>query len=85
VTRDNLDIQIEDNELEIRGTVEEFKPGDKKLTYSEFTQYDYYRSFTVGNDIDRNKINATFENGVLTLVLQKLEAVKPRKITINVQ
>jgi HSP20 family protein len=71
--------------LEIRGRVPEFKPDNKTLSYSEFSQYDYYRNFTVGNDIDRNKISATFENGVLTLVLQKHEAVKPQKIPITVQ
>jgi len=85
VTRDNLDIMIENNELEIKGRVDEFKPEKKDLKYSEFTQYNYYRTFSVGNDIDRNKISATFENGVLTLVLQKLEAVKPRKISVTVQ
>lgn len=85
VTRENLDILIENNELEIRGKVDEFKPQNKELKYSEFTQNNYYRTFSVGNDIDRNKISATFENGVLTLVLQKHEAVKPRKIPVTVQ
>lgn len=85
VTRENLDILIENNELEIKGTVNVFKPENKTLKYSEFAQYDYYRTFSVGNDIDRNKISATFENGVLTLVLQKHDAVKPKKIEITVQ
>jgi len=85
VTRENLDILIENNELEIKGTVNDFKPENKTLKYSEFAQYDYYRTFNVGNDIDRDKISATFENGVLTLILQKHEAVKPKKIEITVQ
>jgi len=85
VTRESLDILIENNELEIRGTVNGFKPENKELKYSEFTHNNYYRTFSVGNDIDRNKISATFENGVLTLVLQKHEAVKPRKIPVTVQ
>jgi len=85
VTRDNLDILIENNDLEIRGKVNDYRPENKELKYSEFSQYNYYRTFSVGNDIDRNKISATFENGVLTLVLQKHEAVKPRKIQVTVQ
>jgi HSP20 family protein len=85
VTRENLDILMENNELEIRGKVDEYRPENKELKYSEFTQFNYYRTFSVGNDIDRNKISATFDNGVLTLVLQKHEAVKPRKIPVTVQ
>jgi HSP20 family protein len=84
VTRDKLEITMENDELEIRGEAETNKPEQMELKYSEFFQYDYYRRFTVSNDIDRQKISATFENGVLTLVLQKHESVKPRKIAINV-
>ena len=84
VTRDKLEITMENDELEIRGEVARYKAENKEMKYSEFSQYDYFRRFTVGNDIDREKINATFEDGVLTLVLQKHESVKPRKIAINV-
>ncbi|MBP7735271.1 MAG: Hsp20/alpha crystallin family protein [Spirochaetes bacterium] len=84
VTREKLEITMENDELEIRGSVAPYKPENKELMYSEFSQYDYFRRFTVGNDIDRDKVSAVFEDGVLTLVLQKHESVKPRKIAINV-
>ena len=83
VTRDRLDITLDKNELLIKANVEEFRPENKELKYSEFAQHDYYRAFTVGNDVDVNGINASFENGVLTLVLRKHEAVKPKKIAIT--
>jgi len=84
VTKDKLEITMENDELEIRGEAIPYKPESKVLKYSEFSQYDYFRKFTVGNDIDRDKISASLEDGVLTLVLQKHESVKPRKIAINV-
>lgn len=84
VTKDKLEITMENDELEIRGEAGAYHPENMELKYSEFFQYDYIRKFTVSNDIDREKINATFENGVLTLILQKHESVKPRKIAINV-
>jgi HSP20 family protein len=84
VIRDKLEITMENDELEIRGSVDPYKPENKELKYSEFSQHDYFRRFTVGNDIDRDKISAAFEDGVLTLVLLKHESVKPRKIAINV-
>lgn len=85
VVKDRLDITLENNELEIRGETEKYKSEGRERKYSEFTQYDYYRKYDVGDDIDRGGINATFENGVLTLVLQKHEAVKPKKIPVNVK
>lgn len=85
VAREKLEITMENNELEIRGEVIKFDSKEKDLKYSEFSNYDYYRKFNVGDDIDRDKINAKLENGVLSLELQKHEAVKPKKIPINVQ
>jgi HSP20 family protein len=85
VARDRLDITLENNELEIRGTLEKYKPEGKELKYAEFTEHDFYRKFNVGNDIDRQGIKASLQDGVLTLVLQKQESVKPKKIPITVK
>jgi HSP20 family protein len=43
----------------------------------------FARSFTVPMQIDPNKVEAMFQNGVLELVLPKAENVKPRSIKIN--
>lgn len=43
----------------------------------------FARSFTVPMQIDPNKVEAKFQNGVLELVLPKAENVKPRSIKIN--
>ena len=56
-----------------------------ELMYSEFFHNNYYRTYNVGNDKDRNRINDTYDKEVLTLELQKREAVKPKKIAINVK
>jgi len=84
VTKENLDITLENNRLEINGAV----PADaeeKRLKYREFMLYNYHRSFTVGDNIDTQKIAAALENGVLTLTLPKSEKAKPRKIEITVE
>jgi len=85
ITKDKLEVLLEDNELEIRGEADRYSPEGKELKYSEFSQYNYYRKYNVGDDIDREGIDAKFENGVLTLVLKKHEAAKPRRIPINVK
>ena len=82
VSKDNLDITLDNNELEISGKIMEVENKDKDLCYSEYNLYDYYRKFKVGNDIDRNGIEANLENGILTLKLHKSEEVKPKKIQV---
>ena len=43
----------------------------------------YRRTFILGNVIDREKIGARLDNGLLTLVLPKSADTKPRKIEIS--
>ena len=43
----------------------------------------FTRAFTLPMQIDPNKVDARFQNGVLELVLPKAESVKPRSIKIN--
>ena len=83
VPKDNLDISIENNELTISAKSAIGEKPDEKCRYSEFSSMDYRRTLRIGNDIDRSKVEAKLENGVLTLLLHKHETVKPRKITIN--
>ena len=44
---------------------------------------DYYRAFSVTDDIDAEKIRADLNDGVLTVHLPKAEALKQRRITMN--
>ena len=43
----------------------------------------FTRSFRFPDDVDTAKVNATYENGVLTLQLEKKETAKPRSIKIT--
>jgi HSP20 family protein len=43
----------------------------------------YMRQFTIGDDVDVDAINATYDNGVLNVVIPISERAKPRKITIG--
>jgi HSP20 family molecular chaperone IbpA len=44
---------------------------------------DYERAFTLSENIDRDRIEATLRDGVLHLVLPKAETAKARKIEIK--
>jgi len=83
VKKENLEVTLNDNELEVSGKIEKDEANARNLKYSEYELFDYYRSFRVGNDVDRNSIKAELDNGILTLTLHKSEEVKPRKIQIT--
>jgi HSP20 family molecular chaperone IbpA len=82
VSAENLDIQFENRELRILGKVSPRHEGINFL-YGEYGVGDFYRTFTIGETIDADKISAELKDGVLTLHLPKTEAVKPRKIEVK--
>ena len=45
---------------------------------------EFSRSIQLSSDLDMAKAAAKYEHGVLTLKVPKLEAAKPRQITVNV-
>lgn len=82
VTKDNLDINVDNNQLEILGKRE--NPGvDGKYVIRERSFGDYYQVYTIDETIDRDKIEAVLENGMLTVTLNLKEAEKPKKITVK--
>jgi len=78
-----VEIELEKNILTITGWVEDGGLKDHSLLFSEYEAGDYERSFTLSDEIDREKINATVKQGVLSLELPKAEKVKPKKIAIK--
>lgn len=82
VTKDGLELLLEGNELTIVGR-RQTGVGNAELVYRESRPQDFRREFVLDPAIDRAKINAKIEQGVLTLILPKAEKVKPRKITVQ--
>ncbi len=85
VDEKSLDITLEKNVLTIYGRVEPLAPESQRLAYSEYGVGDYQRAFTLSDEVDKEKIQATMNNGVLRLVLPKAEAAKTRKIPVSAQ
>ena len=84
LTKDNLKLDINKDELAIEGVFAEPKE-DGETLLSECTYGKYERTFILADTIDRDKITAKLENGVLTLTLPKQEKAKPRKIAIEAE
>lgn len=83
VSKENIEITFNNNELEINGTVDDAYTASDNLTYREFTLCNYNRKFLVSDKINVEGITASLENGVLTITLPKREEAKPKKIEIK--
>jgi HSP20 family protein len=82
ITKDGLEILLENNELTLVGR----RPAEKieaELVYRESTPRDFHRVFVLDPTIDTAKIEAKLVDGVLILKLPKAEQVKPRSIKVN--
>ncbi|WP_029893481.1 Hsp20/alpha crystallin family protein [Desulfohalovibrio reitneri] len=80
VAMEDLDLTLTDKSLVIKG---ERKVEQGKYFRQERPTGAFQRIVTLGVPVDRDKIQATMANGVLTVVLPKSESVKPRKISIE--
>ena len=76
------DITLESNVLNINGYVTPQYPEGYSLAWAEYRIGDYQRSFTLSEEIDQERIEATVKDGVLRLVLPKATPTT-RKIAIK--
>lgn len=83
VSADSVDIDFEDGALTIHGRVPNRRGENVKFLLEEYDIGDFYRVFQIGEAIDGTKISAEYADGVLTVHLPKVEAVKPRKILVQ--
>ena len=85
--KDDFDIDVEGNMLTISAETEQQKEEkEQKHTRREFNYTSFARSFTLPEGVVRDKIDATYENGLLRLVLPKTEeAKKPASKHISVK
>ncbi len=78
-----VEVTVENNILEIYGKVDADIPQDMRLAVSEYGIGDYHRRFSLSDEIDKERIQATVKNGVLKLILPKAEKAKTRKIMVK--
>jgi HSP20 family molecular chaperone IbpA len=83
VDEKSVDVSLDKNVLTISGNVEPTTVDGFDLVYQEYEDGDFQRSFTLSNEIDIDKIEASVKNGVLSLALPKIERVRSKKIEVK--
>ncbi len=82
-----VDIRFERNTLTIAGTKPSAMPNTEKAEYRVYTAErvagSFERAVRLPEYVDGDRIEATYTNGLLSVVVPKSQAAKPRKIEIG--
>lgn len=80
MTKKDFRINFQNNILTISSERQnENENSNDNYTRKEFSYQSFQRSFTVpGNDVDSDKISASYNDGILNIKLPKREEVKPK-------
>jgi len=84
INEKDLNVKVEDNLLTISSKKNEEKETKQKgYLVKERHAFSFCRSFVLPRDVDKDKIEANFKNGVLTLSIAKNPETLPKQIEIK--
>ena len=87
--KDNFSNDVEGDQLTVsgeRGKKEEEEKEDKSYARKEFAYSNFKRTFTLPETVEKESIQAKYENGILNVILPKKEEAKeqpPRKVLVS--
>ena len=85
IPQEDLQIDLENYTLTIKGE-RKFVQDEKEENYHRIERRygSFVRSFTLPSTIETDSTRASYENGVLSITLQKKEAAKPKQVKIGI-
>lgn len=84
VKEDDLDIEVEDNQLIIKGERKHSEEKKREDYYHLESSYGAFsRVVTLPANVDSTKTEAQFDNGILEISIPKIEERKPKKISVK--
>jgi HSP20 family protein len=83
VTPDAIDVDVERNVLTVKAERRPAVTGDVEMQVSERPLGVFSRQIFLGDTLDTDHVQASYESGVLTLRIPIAEKAKPRKISIG--
>lgn len=87
MTREDIDVQFDNNVLYVKGEKRSQRENneDERIHYSERFYGSFMRSIPFGDEVDSDKIDAQFKDGVLSVKLTKKPLDKPKSSQITIR
>jgi HSP20 family protein len=88
LSKEDVSVDVQENVLTISGgKVKKIndKSEDGKYVRRELKKSSFKRSFTLGQNLDKEGVNAKFENGILNVSITKIKPSIPEKKTVKIQ
>ncbi|MBV8098815.1 MAG: Hsp20/alpha crystallin family protein [Verrucomicrobia bacterium] len=81
--KEDIELSLHDGVLTISGERKQEKKGEEGYRSERFFGR-FQRSVTLPTGVDGNKVKATYQDGILKVVLPKAEEAKPKQIEVSV-
>ncbi len=82
--KENIELSLKDGLLTIGGERKEEAVEGNKAARTERFVGKFRRSVSLPTHVDANRVNAIYQDGILTVTLPKAEEAKPKQIQVNV-
>jgi len=83
--KEDVHVEVNDDTITLRGE-RKIEKEDKKQNYHRIERCygNFNRSFTLPTNVDCDKITARYEDGILEIIIPKIEEAKPKSVQIEV-
>ena len=86
LTKDEIQVSVQNSNLIIKGEKKkDLEVKEENYFKTERFYGSFYRTVQLPAQVDSDKVDAKYEDGVLSLTLPKKEEAKPKQITIDVK
>ncbi len=83
---EDVSVRVEDNVLTLKGERKRKEEvGREKYHLIERSYGHFQRSFVLPNNVEREKVQAKFRDGILFIAIPKFKRIRPKKIAIEIE
>ena len=84
--QEDIDVAVTDDTLSVKGQKKgESGVKDEDYNRREIPYGTFYRSVALPSNVDNSRVEATYENGILRIIMPKVTGAKPRKVAVSVK
>ena len=84
VDEQSINVTVHDDTLAVEGELKFQTPQGSRVVWQEFAPVKFRRSLRLGSAVDAQRVEASYNNGVLLVSMPKVEHARPRQVQVHV-